>query len=64
MTLAATLSTYVLVGAVSHGERGRWARYVATVVLLGGCSVIALLLLVPHALFVLAGRRRRTARAG
>lgn len=58
-TALAVAATLALVAAIRHRgpTRGRWAVYAVAVVLLGVVEVLALLLLVAHAVAVLATRR-------
>jgi mannosyltransferase len=64
ITLAATVSTYVVLGAVEEpGRRRRWLFYGLTVLALALVNVLALLILPVHAILVLLAADRR-ARGG
>lgn len=69
VTLVATVATHALLGALRSGGRRRWCWYGVAVGVTAVFNVIALLLLVPHALYVAltaapARRRAWAAAAG
>jgi len=58
VTMMATIATYLLLRAIDDGRRRWWACYAAAIFLTGLFNVFGLLLLVAHALTMLAAAER------